>query len=49
VFNPSTLYVPANPFVSVFFDLDGNEIRDEFVCANQSIMMYEPVLPGREQ
>jgi vancomycin resistance protein VanW len=29
------------------FNLENTEIGDEFVCANQAIMMYQPLLPGK--
>jgi vancomycin resistance protein VanW len=27
------------------YDVNGQEIGDEFICANQAIMMYQPMLP----
>lgn len=39
-------YTRNNVLFRKVFDLNDNEIGDEFVCANQAIMMYEPMLPG---
>ncbi len=38
-------YTRHNVIFRRVFDLDGRETGDEFVCANQAIMMYEPLLP----
>lgn len=38
-------YTRQNVLFRKVFDLNGKEIGDEFVCANQAIMMYEPLLP----
>ncbi|MDD4170531.1 MAG: hypothetical protein PHD36_09840 [Desulfotomaculaceae bacterium] len=37
-------YTRNNVLFRKVFDLDDNEIGDEFVCTNQAIMMYEPML-----
>lgn len=38
-------YTRHNVLFRKVFGLNGKEVGDEFVCANQAIMMYEPLLP----
>lgn len=37
-------YTRSNVLYRLVHDVDNNEIADEFVCANQAVMMYEPLL-----
>jgi vancomycin resistance protein VanW len=38
-------YIRRNVLCRMVYDVDNNEIGDEFVCSNQAVMMYEPLLP----
>ena len=41
-------YTRHNVLGRKVYELNHNEIGDEFVCANQAVMMYQPLLPADE-
>ena len=42
-------YIRSNVLYRKTFDTDGIELGDEHVCSNRAIMMYQPLLPEKEE